>query len=174
MVPVRADFGSEYSKTAVLPADATPARPRLVLCDVSQAPAPVHTSAVRSHRSRNGWQRSLLSLAVVSAFLFLICSCVSVFWHNAVAAYASSAHNSAPIVSVRVGRGDTLWHYAARYGNPATYMPDRVQAIARENNLRLSDPLAPGQTLRIAVQNPAELARLPQQSHARIASTLMR
>lgn len=174
MVPVRADFGSEYSKTAAFPAEAAPVRPRLVLCDVSQSPAPAHTSATRSHKSRNGWQRSLLSLAVVSAFLFLICSCVSVLWHNAVVAYAGSTHPSAPVVSVHVGKGDTLWRYAARYGDPATYMPDRVQAIARENNLRLSAPLAPGQTLRIAVQNPAELARLTQRSHSRIASTVVR
>jgi len=115
-----------------------------------------------------------LSLAVVSAFLFLVCNCVFVLWHTAVVAYANSARASVPMVSVHVGKGDTLWRYAARYGDPAAYMPDRVQAIARDNHLRLSAPLAPGQTLRIAVQNPIELAHLSQQSHARVASTLLR
>ncbi len=174
MVPVRADFGSEYSKNAAFPAEAAPSRPRLVLCDVSQPPAPTHASAPHSRRSRNGWQRSLLSLAVVSAFLFLICSCVSVLWHNAVAAYATTLRTPAPVVAVHVGKGDTLWRYAARYGDPASYMPDRVQAIAHDNHLRPSTPLAPGQTLRIAVQNPVELARLNQHSHSRMASTVVR
>jgi len=174
MVPVRNDFGSEYSKSAASVMDVSAVRPRLVLCDVSQVPAPARALAAHSHRSRNGWQRSLLSLAVVSAFLFLICNCISVLWHNAVVAYAASTRTLAPVVFVHVGKGDTLWRYAARYGDPANYMPERVQAIASENHLRPSAPLAPGQTLRISVQNPAELARLAQHFHARMASTVLR
>lgn len=174
MVPVRVDFGSEYSKNAALPADAALVRPRLVLCDVSQSPAQPRTAGAYSRRPRNGWQRSLLSLAVVCAFLFLICTCVSVLWHNAVVAYASSLRTPAPVVSVHVGRGDTLWRYAVRYGDPGSYLPERVQAIAHENHLQPSAPLAPGQTLHITVQNPVEIARLTQQSHSRIASTVVR
>lgn len=174
MVPVRNDFGSEYSKSAPVLADTLPARPRLVLCDVSQAPAPARAAAARSRRTRHGWQRSLLSLAVACAFLFLICTCVSALWHNAVVAYAQTLRTPVPIVAVHVGKGDTLWRYAARYGDPAVYMPERVQAIAQENGLRPSASLAPGQTLRITVQNPTLLARLTSQSHSRIASTVVR
>ncbi len=174
MVPARNDFGSEYSKSAASVVDASAAGPRLVLCDVSQAPAPARAAASRSRRTRNGWQRSLLSLAVACAFLFLICTCVSALWHNAVVAYAQTLRTPAPVVAVHVGKGDTLWRYAARYGDPAVYMPERVQAIAQENSLRPSAPLAPGQTLRITVQNPTLLARLSSQSHSRIASTVMR
>ncbi len=174
MVPVRADFGSEYSKSAASPEAVPSARPRLVLCDVSHSPAPPCPAAARSRRSRNGWQRSLLSFAVVCSFLFLLCTCVSTLWHDAVVAYANSLHTSAPVVSVHVGKGDTLWRYAARYGDPESYMPERVQAIAHENHLRPSAPLAPGQTLRITVRNPVELARLNQQPHSRMASTVVR
>jgi len=172
MVPVRVEFGSEYSKNAAS-VERTP-RLHLVLCDVSQAPTQARTVAAPVRKSRSGWQRSMLSLAVVCAFSFLICTGVSALWHNAVAAYASTLHAPAPVVSVHVGKGDTLWRYAARYGDPGTYMPDRVQAIAHENHLQLSAPLAPGQTLQIAVQNPIELARLTQRSPARMASTVLR
>lgn len=174
MVPARNDFGSEYSKSAAPATEASTAGPRLVLCDVSQAPIPAKAAAVRSRRSHHGWQRSLLSLAVACAFLFLICTCVSALWHNSVVAYAQTLRTPAPVVAVHVGKGDTLWRYAARYGDPAVYMPERVQAIAQENHLRPSAPLAPGQTLRITVHNPAQIARLSSQSHPRIASTVVR
>lgn len=174
MVPVRAEFGSEYSKSAAASEGVAASRPRLVLCDVSQVSAVPRTAAAPSRRSRHGWQRGLLSLAVVSAFLFLICTCVSALWHNAVAAYATSLRTPAPIVAVHVGKGDTLWNYAARYGDPSAYMPDRVQFIASENHLSPSAPLVPGQTLRITVQNPVQIARLARQTHSRMASTVLR
>lgn len=174
MVPVRAEFGSEYRKSAASAEEASPVRPRLVLCDVSQLPTPTRTAAPRTRRSRNGWQRSLLSFAVVCAFLFLVATCVSALWHNAVVAYASTLRTPAAVVTVHVGKGDTLWHYAARYGDPGSYMPERVQAIAQENHLRPSAPLAPGQTLRITVHNPLALAHLNLQSHSRVASSAAR
>lgn len=174
MVPVRDNFGSEYSKSAHPFGHTSAVRPRLVLCDVSHSPAPARAAAFPSRRMRNGWERSLLSLAVVCAVLFLICTCVSALWHNAVVAYAGMLRAPAPVAAVHVSKGDTLWRYAARYGDPAVYMPERVQAIAYENHLRPSAPLAPGQTLRITVRNPIELARLNSQSHSRIASTVVR
>lgn len=174
MVPVRAEFGSEYRKAAASPEEAPFARPRLVLCDVSQSPSPARTASSPSRRSRNGWQRSLLSLAVVCAFLFLLATCVSALWHTAVAAYASSLRTPAPVIAVHVSKGDTLWRYAARYGDPGSYMPERVQAIASDNHLSPAIPLAPGQTLRITVHNPLELARINRQSHSRVASSVAR
>ena len=81
-------------------------------------------------------------------------SFVSSLWHSAAASYGSSLAPAAPVISKRVAPGDTLWGYAARYGDPNSYILDRVETIARDNHLSSNVPLVPGQILRIAVRNP--------------------
>lgn len=67
-----------------------------------------------------------------------------------------------PTVVMTVRPGDTLWSLARRYGDPAAYMLDRVDALARANRLPHGAALVPGQKLRVPVQNPVEAAGLRQ------------
>lgn len=65
-------------------------------------------------------------------------------------------------VPMTVRRGDSLWKLAQRYGNPRTYILDRVDAIARANDLSATAALQPGQRLVVPVENPIEVARIQQ------------
>ena len=56
--------------------------------------------------------------------------------------------------------GDTLWSLAQRHGNPRAYILDRVDALARLNDLAPNARLVPGQKLMVPVANPTRLAKL--------------
>lgn len=116
------------------------------------------------------WEGLVLSLAVAVVIGFFLVTFLSSAWQAGVSRSAAALAPAAPVISVRVERGDTLWQYAARYGDPNTYILDRVESIARDNRLSTAKPLAPGQTLRIAVHNPVEIAKLQRQDEARVAS----
>ena len=64
------------------------------------------------------------------------------------------------IVPIRAGRGDTLWSLACRYGDPHTYILERVDALAQANHFSTSARLLPGQRVLVPVGNPVEVARL--------------
>lgn len=171
MLPLRTEFGSEYGKDTASSTAYASTRPRLVLHDTTHD-APSLVPARRKHR--HGAERLLMTFAITCAMLFLACTSVVALWNSAVAAYVASAQHPAPVVAVRVAKGDTLWRYAARYGDPNSYILDRVQTIARANHLSATAALAPGQTLHITVQNPVEVAKLTAASRSRVAANITR
>lgn len=169
MVPLRTDSVEDTPSTW----SGQRSRLRLVLHDFSDAPAAPQaprTVPTRRRKSVRRWEGLALSLAVAAVLGFFLVTFLSSAWQAGVSRSASALAPAAPVISVRVGRGDTLWQYAARYGDPNTYILDRVQSIARDNRLSTAKPLVPGQTLRIAVHNPVEIAKLQLQDQPRVAS----
>ncbi len=166
MVPLRSDCGE--GKTATW--NETRRRSHLVLTDVTQH-APARAARTEPRRlSHRRWETALFIVAVASVLLFFLASFALSLWHSASAAYESSLTPAYPVIAKRVVPGDTLWKYAARYGDPNSYILDRVETIARDNHLSSSVPLVPGQVLRIAVQNPVILAQIEHPRHPRLAS----
>lgn len=167
MVPLRSDLGEDTTSAW---SDRRP-QPRLVLHDFSDpAPhAPRPASALRRHPTRR-WEGLVCTLAVVAVLGFFLTTFVSSAWQSGRAGSSASLAPAAPVISVRVGHGDTLWRYAARYGDPNSYILDRVEGLSRDNHIAPTTPLIPGQTLRVAVRNPVEVARLQRGRQARVAS----
>ncbi len=160
MVPLRADTANSQ------PAIWLPPRPQLILSEVPAG------KIDRSHPIRRAPRRRdniLFSMALASVLLFFVGSVLVSAGRTVAASYASSLTAPVPVKTVRVAPGDTLWKYAARYGDPNAYILDRVEAIARDNRLSSSAPLVPGQVLRVSVRNPAALARM-QHAQARLAA----
>lgn len=166
MVPLRSELCDGNNSTWNRPRRSS----HLVLCDTANE-MPVRTSQADFHRSSfRRWDAVLCSAAVVSVLLFFVLSFASSLWHSAAASYASSLTPAAPVISKHVASGDTLWGYAVRYGDPNSYILDRVETIARDNHLSSNTPLVPGQVLHIAVRNPTVIAQIEHQSHTRMAS----
>jgi LysM repeat protein len=63
-------------------------------------------------------------------------------------------------VPMTVQPGDSLWSLAQRYGNPETYILDRVDVLAQANKMLATSSLMPGQRIVVPVSNPAEISRL--------------
>ncbi len=63
-------------------------------------------------------------------------------------------------VPMTVQRGDSLWSLAKRYGDPNSYILDRVDVLARANKMSSGSTLMPGQRIIIPVSNPIEVSRL--------------
>lgn len=165
MVPLRSEFGE--SKTSTWNETR---RPHLVLCDTTSAPTRPTPISARQRKPLRRCENLMLSLAVVSVLLFFVVSFFGFLWHTVASSYASSFGPSVPTVVRRVAPGDTLWHYAAVYGDPNSYILDRVETIARDNHLPSDAPLVPGQILRIAVHNPVVIAQLQRRHNSRLAS----
>ena len=158
------EYGNEYGAWRA-------PRPTLVLTDVSQTPPKkthARPAASRQRRTARRLENVLLAAAAVVVVLFFLASFAFALFRSTSAAYQSAFAPSAPVVTVTVGPGDTLWRYATLYGAPDSYVLDSVEAIARDNHLASDTPLVPGQRLRIVVHNPAILAKLPR--NARLAS----
>lgn len=173
MVPMRAEYGAEFSKNVTTSEGPRTNRPVLVLSETAQEQPPPRPARAAQRRPPMIWHQALLSATLALGLLFILSAGAESVWQNAVAHYAQ--HQAPPtIVKVHVGPGDTLWRYAARYGDPSAYMLDRVQAIARDNHLPANASLAPGQTLRITVQNPRILAAFSNAKHSRLASATVR
>ncbi len=175
MIPMRAEYGAEFSKSVVTGEGQAAKRPTLVLCDTAQEQPLRQPAAARSARprSRAARHQALLGITLALGLLIIVGAGVQSTWQNAVAHYAQQ-QTPPTVVQVHVGQGDTLWRYAARYGDPSAYILDRVQAIAQDNHLTANAPLVPGQTLRITVQNPRVLAALHTAKHSRLASAAVR
>lgn len=166
MVPLRSEFGE--GKTSSW--NETSHRPHLVLCDVTVPSTPHPPRPKFRGRNIRRWDSVALSAAVVSVLAFFAVSFVGFLWHTAASSYQSSFAPAAPIIQKRVAPGDTLWRYAAQYGDPNSYILERVETIARDNNLSSSAPLVPGQVLRIAVQNPVVIAQIAHRHSSRLAA----
>jgi nucleoid-associated protein YgaU len=67
---------------------------------------------------------------------------------------------TAPIVTHTVKPGDTLWKIAKQYGNPETYILERVAAIEHLNPQCASAPLHVGDSVRVRVENPFLVAQI--------------
>lgn len=171
MVPLRSDFGEDTTSTW----SGKRSQPRLVLHDfsapaVEAAPrAPRPATALRRKPQRR-WEGFVCTLAVAAVIGFFLTTFVYSAWQSGSAASSAAFAPAAPVISVQVGHGDTLWRYAARYGDPNSYILDRVESLSRDNHVSSTNPLVPGQTLRIAVRNPIEIAKLQRQHQARVAS----
>ncbi|GEM_PF-5082746 len=95
--------------------------------------------------------RTLADPRYLETALLVVTVCVLLFvagmWmRNALA-------SDAPLmkVEITVGRGDTLWSIAQEYGDPDQYILERVDALAKANNLKRGAVLREGQTLVIPV-----------------------
>jgi len=76
---------------------------------------------------------------------------------------ASSVQNFAAVtLPMTVAPGDSLWTLARRYGDPDSYILDRVDDLARANGMTAGARLVPGQRLLVPVGNPVEIARIQQ------------
>lgn len=161
MVPLRID-----SCEAAPVRDERSRRPRLVLQDVSQSPAP----KARRPQPLRRWESLLFTVAAVAVFAFFLAGSALSLWHAAQVSDNGRFAAMTPTVAVTVAPGDTLWKYAARYGASDKYMLERVAVIARDNHLSPNAVLLPGQHLRIAVENPIEIAKLSRQHRPSVAS----
>ena len=164
MVPLRSEYGEGKTSTWN-----EHRRPHLVLHDTTIAPPRPAQSCVRQRKPLRRWENLMLSLAVISVLLFFAASLLGFLWHTVASSYASSFGSPVPTVVRRVAPGDTLWRYAATYGDPNSYILDRVETIARDNHLSSSAPLVPGQVLHIAVHNPTLVAQLQRRHQSRLA-----
>jgi hypothetical protein len=63
-------------------------------------------------------------------------------------------------IPMTVQPGDSLWSLAQRYGDPKAYILDRVDVLARANQMQSTSSLMPGQRIVIPVSNPGEISRL--------------
>jgi hypothetical protein len=166
MVPLR----SEYDESKTSSWQNGP-RPRLVLCDTTRDAVPVTAKSVaRPRKPLPRWDSLILGLAVVSVLLFFVVSFFGFLWHSINLAYQPSFGSSTPVITRRVASGDTLWRYASKYGDPNSYILDRVEKIARDNHLSSNSPLVPGQYIKIGVENPSIIDQIQRQNHSRLAS----
>lgn len=158
MVPLRIDPCEDASGSRV-----QNPRPRLVLQDTTEDRALTIRSAPRK-KAVLRWDNLLFTIAAVSVVLFFLGSFAGSLFHSVQAAYAPSLNVPAPVIHYTVKNGDTLWKLAARYGDPNSYMLDRVETVARDNHLSSSLPLVPGQHLLLSVHNPQVLAKIEAHS----------
>lgn len=166
MVPLRTDPCEDTTSTW----NGKRPQPRLVLHDfTASVPAPRMASPLRRKPARR-WEGLACTLAVAAVLCFFLTTFVYSAWQSGSAGSAAAFVPAPPVISIRVGHGDTLWRYAARYGDPNSYILDRVESLARDNRISPTTPLSPGQTIRIAVRNPTEIARLQRRHQARLAS----
>ena len=163
MVPLRIDAINARPVCA----DA-PARPRLVLTELTPQAAP-------RRRARHTPLRRLENVLAIAASIavllyFVIGFAVSLF-HTVQQSYAPATNPSVVMISKTVKPGDTLSQFASRYGDPNAYILDREEQIARANHLSGTAPLRPGQHLRIPVTSPILIAQIEQNyHHLRLAS----
>ena len=166
MVPLRSEYGEGKTSTW----NETSRRPHLVLTDVSAEPAPRSSRPRSRNRAIRRCDNIALCAAVAAVLGFFLVSFVGFLWHSAASSYQSSFAAAAPVIMKRVAPGDTLWRYAAQYGDPNSYILDRVETIARDNHLSSETALVPGQIVRIAVHNPVVVAQLARQHPSRVAA----
>ncbi len=162
MVALKSEYSDPISNEHIDPMQG-PAQPRLTLLERGYASRPV-ASRPQSRRSsprhskKTKWETVWFSMAAVVVLLFLLVNGADALWRVSAAQDALVA--AAPVVSVTVHPGDTLWKYAAQYGSSDSYILDRVENIARVNHLSSTTPLTPGQHLKVPVTNPVMLAQL--------------
>ncbi len=155
MVPLRIDPCEEVSGFRSIN------RPRLVLQDVAEnRPPSVPATRAAKRKPALHWDNLLFAAAAVAVVLFFLTSFASSLFHSVQSAYAPSLTTAAPVIHYTVKPGDTLWKLAARYGDPNSYMLDRVETYARDNRLSSDTPLVPGQRLLLSVRNPQFLAQM--------------
>ncbi len=137
-------------------------RPQLVLKDLTQEP-PVVRRPRRSPLARA--ENTLLAAAAVSAAGYFLLSAGASLAHSIQQNYTAQTLPQTVVIAKTVKRGDTLAGLALRYGDPATYLPQREDRIARLNHLSGAVPLLPGQHLQIPVTNPKIIAQIVRASH---------
>jgi len=157
MVPERIDADKTQSGDEV-----TICRPRLVLKDISSKPS----SRKRSRRILVRRLEGIFAFsATVSVLLFFAVGAVVSLFHTVQKSYFPSAVPTQVMITKMVIPGDTLSQFAVRYGDPAVYLPEREEQIARLNHLSGTKPLLPGQHLLIPVTNPLMIAQIEKSYH---------
>jgi nucleoid-associated protein YgaU len=118
---------------------------------------PVNVPRRRARAAPAIQRRRIKALLAALVLLWAAGAAVIRVWRGASGALTPS---TAVTVVMTVQPGDSLWSLARRYGDPAAYILDRVDALARANHLAHNTSLIPGQKLRVPVQNPVEVAKL--------------
>lgn len=167
MVPLRSEYDADSSATT----DQQNWKPRLVLYDIDADAAATSVKSKSLRRKRQpGWDTKALAVGVIAVFVFFAFSFASFFWSSAAGSYRPSAEAALPVVTKHVAHGDTLWQYAKRYGDPNTYILDRVETLARANHVSPNSPLVPGQLINVALRKPGAAIGLARQRPSRIAA----
>ena len=74
---------------------------------------------------------------------------------------ASAAFAAKPtMIHVTVAPGDTLWSLSERYGSDKVNIQERIDALARANDMHTGTGLVAGERLLVPVTNPTVLAHL--------------
>lgn len=143
-------------------------RPQLVLQDWTQDAPKVQ----RPRRSLLAQAENvLLAVAAASACGYFLLSAGSSLAHSIQQNYAAQTLPQTLVIVKTVKRGDTLASLALHYGNPATYLLQREDQIARANHLSGTTPLLPGQHLQIPVTNPKVIAQIVRASHRALVAS---
>ena len=160
MVPLRLDVCDDRSRPA-----GVRARPQLVLKDLTlERPSKVASTPARRtllHRLEN----VLLVAAAAAVLLYFFFTFAFSLVHSVQQNYVAPVQPSIVMISKTLTRGDTLTQLARHYGDPNIYILAREEQIARINHLTGTNPLVPGQHLRIPVTNPAVIAQIEHRYH---------
>ena len=154
MVPLRLDACEDRARIAMLP------RPQLVLKDVSDVSQESRPRRSPRRSPLRRFENVLLAAAAAAVLLYFVMSFAVSLFQTVQQSYRPSTLPTTIVISKVVRHGDTLTGLAHRYGDPNAYILDRVEQIARANNLSGNAPLVPGQRLRIPVTNPAVIAQM--------------
>lgn len=169
MVPLRLDAPRTRTTSDRHLLSARAGRPHLVLHDLTQENPVSEMVAVPRRTRRSPFQSLetlLLGASVAAVGAFFAVSAASSLLHSIRQNYAGPSAPAVVMISKNVSRGDTLSSLAKRYGDPQTYLPMRVEQIARLNHLSGAAPLVPGQHLRIPVTSPTLIAEIEQAQRA--------
>lgn len=98
-----------------------------------------------------GSSRSGCSLARLELALLVIAGCILLFVAGAWAKNLLASDSHLINLEITVGRGDTLWSVAQKYGDPEEYILERVDKLAKANGLVRGAVLSEGQTLIVLV-----------------------
>ncbi len=172
MVPLRLDAPRAAKVREPLSLSSRADRPQLILKDLTLEEPVCQPIAPRRRVRRSPFQKFetvLLGASAAAVAAFFVVSSASSLLHSIRQSYAGPSAPAVIVISKKVARGDTLGSLARRYGDPQTYLPVRVEQIARLNHLSGAVPLVPGQHLRIPVSSPAMIAQI-ERAHQAVAS----
>jgi LysM repeat protein len=139
--------------------------PPLVLTDwslptPSHTPLPQHLSLIERQPET---KRLLKPVVHYERLVLIVLATLGLLTLGYRAGRAVQTHSQiavAPVVIHTVKAGDTLWSIAKRYGNPNTYILERIADVESLNPKTASAPLHVGDSVRVRVENPVLVAQM--------------